>query len=163
MSRSALLKLPYLQRNSAQPPLANRLRFSWLRAVNLQDYLNPAKRIIFDFVFVGASIFQNVFHGRFLRRENSLLQNGAILRNAMRMSNGQITQRTRCCATLWKPAQNFILELQNSMRKRQKYSSCTPDRASYRQQNYGRPLNLLTNRMRFGAFSCLSVPEQKFC
>jgi hypothetical protein len=26
--RSALLKLPYLQGNSAQPPLANRLRFS---------------------------------------------------------------------------------------------------------------------------------------
>jgi hypothetical protein len=47
--------------------------------------------IIFDFVFVGASISQNVFHGRFLRRENSLLQNGAIPRNALRIMLAAIT------------------------------------------------------------------------
>jgi hypothetical protein len=38
------------------------------------------------------------FHGRLLRSQKTLLQNGAILRNAMRVLNGQITVRNNAQA-----------------------------------------------------------------
>ena len=52
--------------------------------------------LIYDqFTFERAS---NLFHGRFLRSEDFLLQNSAILRNAARMRNSRNTQRQHHCA-----------------------------------------------------------------